>query len=118
MQIDVLWEEMDWDTPGPRPAGTRVLETLTDDDSLVERFLGNLPGDGFPYLRGIGLDTATFFHQQHIPQLAAELEALSERNHEPEVAKHLRAVSQFVSGAIGPKDTLISFRARHVGTRH
>lgn len=112
MPIDVLWEEMDWEAESSGPAPTRVLDVVRDDHSLVERFLSDLQGEDFPHLRFISHETVTVFHQQHIAQLATELEALSTRKHDPQVAKHLRAVLQLVSAARGPKDTLIAFRVR------
>jgi hypothetical protein len=110
--IDVLWEEKDWEDGTPGPAPTRVLEVVRDDHSLVERFLSGLNGADFPYLHFISLETVTVFHQPHIAQLITELEALCARDHDPHVAKHLRAVLQLVSAAYGPQDTLIAFRVR------
>jgi hypothetical protein len=112
MPIDVLWEEMDWEANTSGPAPTRVLDIVRDDHSLVKRFLSDLEDGAFPYLSFINPETVTIFHQQHIAQLISELEALSMRSHDPQVAAHLRAVLQFVSAALGPADTLIAFRAR------
>jgi hypothetical protein len=44
--------------------------------------------------------------------LITELEALSTRRHDPQVAKHLRSVLQLISAARGPRDTLVAFRFR------
>ena len=118
MPIDVLWEEMDWEDETPGPAPTMVLDVLRDDQSLVERFLCDLQGADFPYLRFISQETVTIFHQQHLAQLVTELEALCARNHDPQVAKHLRAVLQLVSAARGPRDTLIAFRVRQRKEEH
>ena len=118
MPIDVLWEEMDWEDGTLGPAPTRVLDALRDDHSLVERVLANLDDAAFPYLSFISLETVTVFHQRHIGQLLSELEALCGRNHAPEVAKHLRAILQFVSAAHGPEDTSIAFRVRALEGQH
>jgi hypothetical protein len=112
VHIDVLWEEMDWEAETSGPVPTRVLDSIRDDQSLVERFLTDLESKHFPHLSFISRETVTIFHQQHIPQLVQELEALSERKHEPQVATHLGAVLQFVTAACGPEDTLISFQVR------
>jgi hypothetical protein len=110
--IDVFWEEMDWEDETEGPAPTRTLEVVRDSHSLVERFLSGLEGAEFPHLSFISRETFTVFHQQHIVQLITELEALSRQNHDPQIAKHLRAVSQLVFKACGSKDTLIVFRVR------
>ena len=113
MAIDVLWQEMDWEAETLGPAHTRVLDIVRDDHSLVERFLSNLEGADFAYQRFISHETVTIFHQQHLPQLITELEALCDRDYDPEVAKHLRAVLQLVIAACGPSDTLIAFQVRN-----
>jgi hypothetical protein len=110
--IDVLWKEMYWEADLTGPAPTRILKSVQDDCSLVERFLSNLKDDEFPYLSFISHETVTIFHQQHIGQLIAELQALRARDHEAQVAKHLDAVLQLVSAALGPEDTLIAFQVR------
>ena len=106
--IDVLWEEMEWEAEPSGPTPTRVLKVVPDEHTLFERFLSDLEGEDFPYLRFISHETVTVFHQQHIAHLITELEALSTRKHDPEVAKHLSAVLQLVSAAHGLKDTLVS----------
>ena len=118
MPIDVLWEEMDWEDGTLGPAPTRVVDILRDDHSLVEQFLAGLNDADFPYLAFISLETVTVFHQRHITQLLTELECLCGRDHAPEVAKHLRAVLQFVSAAHGPEDTSIAFRVRAQKEKH
>jgi len=110
--IDVLWEEMDWEAAPSGPAPTRVLKVVPDDHSLVERFLSDLDSGEFPNLRFISHETVTVFHQQHIALLITELEALSTRKHDPDIAKHLSAVLQLVTAARGQKDTLVAFRVR------
>lgn len=112
MAIDVFWEEMDWEDETEGPAPTKVLEVVRDDHSLVEHFLSDLEGTKFPYLSFISHETFTVFHQQHIVQLVTELETLCRQNHDPQVARHLRAVLQLVFRACGSNDTLIVFRAR------
>jgi hypothetical protein len=112
MPIDVLWEIMDWEVNPAGPAPIRMLKAVRDDHSLVESFLVDLDEAEFPYLSFINHETVTVFHQQHIGQLIAELEALSRREHDPSVATHLHGVLQLVSGARGRKDTLVAFRAR------
>jgi hypothetical protein len=103
---------MDWAANTSGPAPTRVLAAVRDDDSLVERFLSSLDGGDFPNLAFISHETVTVFHQQAIPELIRELEALSARRHDAQVAHHLRVVLQLISGAHGSKDTLIAFRVR------
>jgi len=111
MSIDVLWEEMQWeDEAADQPAETRVLAVVRDEHSLVERFLADFRVAEFPYLRFISHETVTIFHQQHIPQLVKELEALCKQDHEPEVEKQLHAVLHLVCDAYGSENTLIAFR--------
>jgi hypothetical protein len=110
--IDVLWEKVNWEAETLGPAPTRVLAAVRDDQSLAEHFLSDLDGGDFSSLHFISHETVTVFHQQHIAQLVTELEALSDRKHDPQVAKHLRAVLELISAARGSKDTLISFRVR------
>jgi len=112
MSIEVRWEEMRWNDEAPdQPAESHVLAVVSDKYSLVERFLVAFRVAEFPYLRFISHETVTIFHQQHIPQLLQELEALCEQDHEPEVEKHLHAVLDLVRGAQGSENTLIAFRA-------
>ena len=111
MSIEVLWEEIQWKDETPdEPAETRVLTVVRDEHSLVERFLADFRVADFPYLRFISHETVTIFHQQHIPQLVNELEALCEQDHEPEVEKYLHAVLHLVCRARGSENTLIAFR--------
>src|SRR5258706_15499454 len=110
MCINVLWEEMWWNNKTPdEPAQTRVLAVVRDEHSLVERFLADFRVADFPYLRFISHETVTVFHQQHIPQLVKELEALCEQDHEPEVEKHLHDVLHLVHRAHGSENTFIAF---------
>jgi translation initiation factor IF-2 len=112
MSINVLWEEMRWNDEAPHEPGiSHVLATLRDEHSLVQRFLVNFCTADFPYLQFISHETVTVFHQQHIPQLVRELEALCEQEHEPDVEKHLHAILEFVRHAYGTKNTHIAFRA-------
>ncbi|MGH2372982.1 MAG: hypothetical protein ACRDIC_05830 [bacterium] len=112
MPIDIFCEEMDWEAETAGPAPTRVLAGVRDDQSLVEQLLSDLDSGEFPYLGFISQDTVTVFHQHHFAQLVKELEALSARKHDPQVAKHLHTILQLISAARGPKDTLIAFRVR------
>jgi len=99
MSIDVRWEAApEW----PETEG-HVLGELRDDDSLVERFLVRSKIQDLPYVRFINPSPngLTVFHQQHMRQLIDELETLSQRQHDPDVARHLRAVLDFVRQAYG-----------------
>ena len=111
MPIDVLWEEMCWSDKPHEPVESHVLAALPDEHSLVERFLVDFRTADLPCLRFISHETVTIFHQQQIPQLIKELEALREQDHELDVEKLLRAVLDFVRSSYGAENTLIAFRA-------
>jgi hypothetical protein len=112
MAIDVQWEELRWSYKPDEPLDSHPLRILRDEESLVERFLIDFRVAELPYLRFIGRDTVTVFHQQQIPQLIKELETLCEQDHEQNVKKHLHAVLELVRAADGSPHTLIAFRAR------
>ena len=100
MGIDLRWEE---------EPGCRLIEELRDDGSLVAQFLAESRLLDLPYLRWIDHRSHTVFHQQHIRQLIAELEKLSEQQHEPAVARHLQAVLELVREARGRSGSYIRF---------
>ena len=77
----------------------RVLGELRDDDSFVERFLLRSKIQDLPHVRFIDPNGLTVFHQQHMRQLIDDLETLSQRQHDPDVARHLNAVLDFVRQA-------------------
>ena len=111
MAIDVVWEQMRWSDDPLEPGETQVLAVVRDEHSLVERFLVDFRTADLPYLRFVSHETVTILHQEQIPQLAKELEALHDQDHHPDVAKHLNAVLDLVRNAYGSKHTLIAFRA-------
>jgi hypothetical protein len=97
MSINVRWEVApEW----PETEG-RVLGELRDDHSLVERFLVRSKVQDLANVRFIDPNGLTVFHQQHMRRLIDELETLSERQHDPDVQPHLRAVLDFVRQAYG-----------------
>ena len=112
MPVDVVREEMYWEADPKVPGRTRVVDVLNDDHLLIERFLSNLKGTEFPYLRFISLETVTIFHQQSLSQLVAELVKSSEGVEDPQIATQVREMAQFVFAALGVEDTLIAFRVR------
>lgn len=112
MPIDVLREQMYLEGDPRKPARSRVVDSIRDEDLFIERFLSSLSGTEFPYLRFINLETATIFHQESMPQLASELAKSCERSGDPLIASKIREVSKFVLAALGARDTHIAFRAR------
>lgn len=108
MSIDVRWEAApEW----PETEG-HVLGELRDDDSLVERFLVPSKMRDLPTLRFIDPNGLHVFHQRHMRKLIDELETLSQQQHDPDVARHLRAVLDFVRQAYGRGKGSILFCAR------
>jgi hypothetical protein len=113
MSIDIHWEEMRWRIALPdQPGESHILATLRDDHSLVQHFLIRSRVSDFPYLSFISHESVTVFHQQHIPQLIKESEALSEQDFAPDVKVQLHAALDFVRRACGSRNTHIAFEAR------